>query len=108
MKKFLTPIVLTAFASLMFVTPAPANASTSCLQPTEPNCGEANGAGSWLPDVSDVHYKYYTVHKGDTLWRIAVRSYGNTPHAGQQYRKIMKLNHMHSTTIRVGQTLRLT
>lgn len=49
----------------------------------------------------------YTVRKGDTLWRIAVNAYGPAEHAGQQYRKIMRLNNLHSTTIRVGQQLRL-
>lgn len=51
--------------------------------------------------------KVYTVRKGDTLWSIAVWAYGGTQRAGQQYRKIMSLNHLQSTTIRVGQKLNL-
>lgn len=119
-------IVATAIAFTTGIV-APAYASISCPTGTVPGWLDTSGnptscvgdtAGNNPPvetlarfvyhPVPAAHYKYYTVHKGDTLWRIAVRSYGNTPHAGQRYRKIMKLNHLHSTTIRAGQKLRLT
>ena len=56
--------------------------------------------------------KVWIVKKGDTLWRISVYAYstgteGPQEHAGQQYRRIMRLNHLRSTTIHVGQRLRL-
>lgn len=47
--------------------------------------------------------RFYTVKRGDTLWRIAIRTYG----AGQQYRRVMVLNHLRSTRIHAGQVLRL-
>lgn len=46
----------------------------------------------------------YTVQKGDTLWSIAVRHYGN----GQKWRDIMAANGMSDPKqLKVGQTLTL-
>ena len=41
------------------------------------------------------------VRKGDTLWSIAVKAYGN----GHQYKAIQKLNGLRSTAIKPGQWL---
>lgn len=53
--------------------------------------------------VARVAVKKVTVHKHDTLWAIAVRTCGN----GHHYRHLMKLNHLTSTRIYVGQILRI-
>lgn len=45
----------------------------------------------------------YTVRRGDTLWRIALHQYGH----GKQYTRIIRLNHLRSTRITVGQKLRV-
>ena len=47
--------------------------------------------------------EYYTVKKGDTLWNLAKKYYGN----GNQYPKIKRLNGLTSDTIYVGQKLRV-
>lgn len=47
--------------------------------------------------------KTHTVKKGDTLWGIASQYLGN----GTKYHKIMTLNGLTSTTIRVGQVLKI-
>lgn len=47
--------------------------------------------------------EYYTVRKGDSLWKIAENYYGN----GNQYPKIKKLNGLTSDTIYAGQKLRV-
>ena len=47
--------------------------------------------------------EYYTVKKGDSLWKIAENYYGN----GNQYPKIKKLNGLTSDTIYAGQKLRV-
>jgi nucleoid-associated protein YgaU len=47
------------------------------------------------------------VKKGDTLWRISVRMYGPGEHAGHQWTRIAKANHIHGTVIRPGQVLRI-
>ena len=46
---------------------------------------------------------YYTVKKGDSLWTIAQKYYGN----GNQYPKIKELNGLTSDTIYAGQKLRV-
>lgn len=46
---------------------------------------------------------YYTVKKGDSLWAIAQKYYGN----GNQYPKIKELNGLTSDTIYAGQKLRV-
>lgn len=46
---------------------------------------------------------YYTVKKGDSLWVIAQKYYGN----GNQYPKIKELNGLTSDTIYAGQKLRV-
>ena len=46
---------------------------------------------------------YYTVKKGDSLWAIAEKYYGN----GSQYPTIKKLNNLTSDTIYEGQKLRI-
>lgn len=71
------------------------------------------GGGStvygWV-DVADVKAVvdvdtelYYTVQKGDTLWGIAKKLLGN----GFKYKSIMTLNGLKSTSIKVGQKLKL-
>lgn len=47
--------------------------------------------------------EYYTVKKGDTLWGLAKKYYGN----GNQYPKIKSLNGLTSDTIYAGQKLRV-
>lgn len=47
--------------------------------------------------------EYYTVKKGDSLWKIAEKYYGN----GNQYPKIKELNGLTSDTIYPGQKLRV-
>lgn len=47
--------------------------------------------------------KTYTVKSGDSLWAIAQRELGN----GNRWQEISKLNGLTSTTIRVGQKLKL-
>ena len=47
--------------------------------------------------------EYYTVKKGDTLWDLAKKYYGN----GNQYPKIKSLNGLTSDTIYAGQKLRV-
>lgn len=46
----------------------------------------------------------YTVKKGDTLWGIAEKLYGN----GAKYKELMTLNGLKSDVINVGQVLKLT
>lgn len=45
--------------------------------------------------------KTYVVQKGDTLWSIAARAYGN----GQQYRKIVAANSIQGDRVNVGQRI---
>ena len=52
---------------------------------------------------SGAGYTVYTVMKGDTLWEIAQKRLGN----GTRYKEIMTLNGLKTSTIRVGQTLKL-
>jgi len=47
--------------------------------------------------------KYVTVRKHNTLWNLAVKHYGN----GHKYPRIMRLNHLQNTTIKIGQRLRI-
>ena len=47
--------------------------------------------------------RVYTVQAGDSLWAIAQRELGN----GNRWQEISKLNGLTSTTIRVGQKLKL-
>lgn len=47
--------------------------------------------------------EYYTVQKGDCLWNIAVKYYGN----GNKYTTIKALNNLKSDTIYAGQKLRV-
>ena len=65
---------------------------------TNVKSGAAPTAGSASGDLADVHS--YAVRAGDNLWTIAHR-YGTTPDA------LEKLNHLHSSRIRVGQVLSL-
>jgi nucleoid-associated protein YgaU len=58
----------------------------------------APATGSASGDLADVHS--YTVRAGDNLWTIA-RRYSTTSDA------LEKLNHLHSSRIRVGQVIRL-
>lgn len=45
----------------------------------------------------------HTVVKGDTLWKLAVQYLGS----GKRYTEIMALNNLSTTTIRVGQKLKI-
>ena len=47
--------------------------------------------------------KSYTVQKGDTLWNIAQRAYGD----GKQYKKIVAANSIKGDVVKVGQKLTL-
>lgn len=135
MKKFLASITLAVIASvpLAVATSSPALAdgaggpyATCDYQSSYPGaqfceghtwvysikqeCATMVGTFWYEQNCAPVVPKTYTVRKGDTLWRIAVRAYGgmtHDAHAGQQYRKIMRLNHLRSTKIKVGQKLRL-
>ena len=51
----------------------------------------------------ETQYTYYTVVKGDCLWNIAIKFYGN----GNQYTIIKKLNNLTSNNIYAGQKLRV-
>jgi len=56
------------------------------------------------PDVPDVpDYDFYTVAKGDTLWRIAATKLGS----GSRYPEIKALNALPSDMIYAGQKLRI-
>lgn len=76
-------------------TPRPGSALMVCnFPPSVPGA---------LPIVAPLSPKYVRVHKGDTLWRIAVREY----HNGHQWKRIAQLNGISGTTIYVGQSLRV-
>jgi len=80
----------------------------SCVKIVVTSPARASGAGSALVvPAKAARVKVVTVRKGDTLWRIAVNAYGPGAHSGQQYRKIMRLNHLRSTRIHAGQRLRV-
>ena len=70
--------------------------------------GGGSNAYGWV-DAADIAtnsgagYVVYTVVKGDTLWGIAQKRLGN----GSRYKEIMTLNGLKTSTIRVGQTLKL-
>lgn len=49
--------------------------------------------------------RHYTVRRGDTLWRIAVRMYGPGERAGHQWTRVARANHLTGITIRPGQVL---
>lgn len=72
--------------------PEPTRLATNVKSIGAPSTGSASG------DLADVHT--YTVRAGDNLWTIAHR-YGTTSDA------LEKLNHLHSSRIRVGQVLTL-
>lgn len=56
-----------------------------------------------VPTSQPTQATYYTVVKGDTLWGIATRFYGN----GAKYTTIMSLNGLKNDKILVGQKLRV-
>jgi LysM repeat protein len=67
---------------------------------------------SWVAECSDpwiipAPTITYRVRKGDTLWRLAVKSYGGQEKAGHRWKQIAKANHLRGTAIHVGQTLRI-
>lgn len=67
---------------------------------TLPENGDANATES---DNDSDTYETYTVKKGDTLWEIAAEKLGS----GTRYNEIVELNNLKSTTIFVGQKLRI-
>lgn len=116
--------VAIAAAALFTVTPIPAQAATTVRVPAgctlKPATVQHTGllkCGWWIDilprlEGTKARPRTYVVAKGDTLWRIAVTMYstgteGPQEHAGQQYRRIMRLNHLTSTRIHPGQILRL-
>lgn len=115
MKRITAALATAMLSAGLIATASPARADTT--RPATPaNCRAAWGTGFWFEQHCPLSRpqdrpRYVKVVRGDTLWRIAVNaySYGENPneHAGQQYRKIMRLNHLRSTTIRVGQRLRV-
>lgn len=70
--------------------------------------GGGSNVYGWV-DIADIGtnsgagYTVYTVMKGDTLWEIAEKRLGS----GTRYKEIMTLNGLKTSTIRVGQTLRI-
>lgn len=53
--------------------------------------------------LSEKNYKLYEVKPKDTLWGIAKRFYGT----GLKWKKIYDFNHLKSTTIEIGQVLKI-
>ena len=111
--------VAIAAAALFTVTPIPAQAATTVRVPAgctlKPATVQHTGllkCGWWIDilprlEAPKPRPRVHVVHRGDTLWRIAVNAYGPREHAGQQYWRIMRLNHLTSTRIHPGQVLRL-
>lgn len=62
-----------------------------------------NRVNEILGSKSQSSAEYYTVKRGDCLWNIAAKYYGN----GNMYTTIKKLNGLTSNTIYVGQKLRV-
>jgi nucleoid-associated protein YgaU len=95
-------------AAAMAVVTIGIGAGTAQAEPISPNTSHI--ARTWH---APTHPRWtwqqttYRVKKGDTLWRIAVRMYGPGEHAGHQWTRIAKANHIHGTTIRPGQVLRI-
>lgn len=63
--------------------------------PCQPHAGRVH------PSPTFQHLDEVIVHKGDTLWNLAVRHLGN----GHRYPEIQRANGLHSTLVRIGQTL---
>jgi len=112
-----TLAALTVAAALLISVPTPAQASegggsAACdFQRGYPGL-DLCGGQKWTIPVAQEDFMHipatWTVRKGDTLWHIAVMAYSvgkPNAHAGQQYRKIMRLNHLHTTRLHVGQRL---
>src|SRR4051812_30210932 len=71
--------------------PAPVHNGITSAQPiayADPIAAPADDIAPTSPRGSNSSSKNYTVKKGDTLWGIAQRTYGD----GKQYRKILAAN----------------
>lgn len=53
--------------------------------------------------VADAPYILYTVKKGDCWWKIATKHLGN----GARYKELLTFNGLKTTTLRVGQVIKL-
>lgn len=73
------------------------------VQPTPVADYSAPKAAPVIVDTVPSAGTKYTVKKGDTLWSIAQRSYGD----GKQYKKIASANNIKNNQVNVGQVLTL-
>lgn len=78
----------------------PWNYSVTQIKASPKNSAIRSTVTELCGDVAFISWPYgHFVVKGDTLWNIALRAYGD----GQKYRTIMTLNSMSTTTIKIGQ-----
>lgn len=85
------------------VQPQPAPAPAVAAAPTAPVTPVSYDPAP-LPDSKPAAGRTYVVKKGDTLWSIAARTYGD----GKQYRRIVAANPgIKGDQIKVGQTITL-
>ena len=73
------------------------------LQPTPVVDNYTPRADPVIVDAQPSKGSKYTVKKGDTLWSISQRSYGD----GKQYKKIAAANNIKNNQVNVGQVLTL-
>ena len=80
-----------------------ANGGGGAIQPTPVVDYTQPKAAPVIVDTVPSAGTKYTVKKGDTLWSIAQRSYGD----GKQYKKIASANNIKNNQVNVGQVLTL-